>query len=90
MKLYSTTVGYNLRMTKKDKSILKQAEYLIKANEYIANHLHDTNVYIHWKDNKPTVLLDKLHSRELKIQGFETIVNTVKLSNILDGTAKFG
>ena len=89
MKLYSTTVGYNSRMTKKDKSILKQAEYLIKANEYIANHL-DTNVYIHWRDNKPVVLLDKLHSKELKTQGFESMVNTVKLEHILDGSAKFG
>ena len=76
-------------MTKLDKNILLQARNLIETNEYLAKNL-DSNVYIHWKNNQPYVLVDKKPILECKIEGFETMVNTVRRSSILNGTARFG
>ena len=84
------TVSTHIRkMTKLDKNILLQARNLIETNEYLAKNL-DSNVYIHWKNNQPYVLVDKKPILECKIEGFETMVNTVRRSSILNGTARFG
>ena len=84
------TVSTHIRkMTKLDKNILLQARNLIETNKYLASN-PDSNVYIHWKDNKPYVLVDKKPIFECKTEGFETMVNTVRLSSILNGTARFG
>lgn len=84
------TVSTHIRkMTKLDKNILLQARNLIETNQYLANNL-DSNVYIHWKNNQPYVLPGKKPILECKTEGFETMVNTVKLSSILNGTARFG
>ena len=72
-----------------DANILKQAKSLIESNPFFRQHPHE-NVFIHWKFDKPYVLPHKMPPREAKEQGFETMVNTVKLSSILNGTARFG
>jgi hypothetical protein len=72
-----------------DANILKQAKVLIATNPFFKQH-QDENVFIHWKQDLPFVLPHKMQPREAKSQGFETMVNTVKLSAILNGTARFG
>ena len=89
MKSFSTLATQNQRMTKTDKNILLQAENLIQSNSYFREH-QDANVYIHWKDNKPYLLPHKMSAKEAKEKGFETMMNTVQLSSILKGTARFG
>ena len=79
--------SYQLMKTKKkslDKLILRQAQLLIQTNPYFRQHL-DLNVYIHWKNDQPLLLPDRMPSKEAKEKGYETMVNTVKLSSILDG-----
>ena len=89
MKTFSTIASQNKRMTKTDKNILLQARNLIQTNSYFREH-QDANVYIHWKNNQPYLLPDKMPAREAKEKGFETMMNTVQLSSILKGNAKFG
>ena len=84
--------SYQLMKKKKlslDKSILKQAQLLIQTNPYFRQHLDD-NVYIHWRDDNPLLLPDRMPPKEAKEKGYETMVNTVKLKSILDGSARFG
>ena len=84
--------SYQLMKKKKlslDKSILKQAQLLIQTNPYFNLH-RDDNVYIHWKDDNPLLLPDRMPPKEAKEKGYEIMVNTVRLSSILNGTAKFG
>ena len=84
--------SYQLMKKKKlslDKSILKQAQLLIQTNPYFRQHL-DANVYLHWKGEQVLLLPDRMPPKEAKEKGYETMVNTVKLSSILDGSARFG
>ena len=89
MQSFSTIASQKKRMTKIDKNILLQAKNLIQKNSYFREH-QDANVYIHWKNNQPYLLPDKMPPREAKEKGFETMINTVRLSSILNGTARFG
>ena len=89
MQSFSTIASQNKRMTKIDKDILLQATSLVQSNSYFREH-QDANVYIHWKNNRPYLLPDKMPPREAKEKGFETMMNTVQLSSILKGNAKFG
>lgn len=58
-----------MKRTQANKEIYKQAKFL-------ENKLpRDCNVYIHWKDDRPTVLADKQ-------SGFD-IITTVSLEKIL-------
>lgn len=88
MQSFTTHATQKQRMTKIDKNILLQAKSLIENNSYFREH-QDANVYIHWKNNQPYLLPDKMPPREAKEKGFETMMNTVKLSSILKGNAKF-
>ena len=63
-------------------NITKQARSLITMNPYFREH-PDENVYIYWKSDKPYVLPHKMSQKEARTNGFETIVNTIKLSSIL-------
>ena len=89
MKSFSTLATQNQRMTKTDKNILLQAKNLVQSNSYFREH-QDANVYIHRKNNQPYLLPDKMPVKEAKEKGFETMMNTVQLSSILSGKAKFG
>ena len=72
-----------------DANILKQAKSLIETNPFFKLH-QDENVFIHWRQDRPYVLPHKMPPKEAKSQGFETMINTVKLSAILNGSARFG
>ncbi len=86
MKSFSTVDPQHRNMTKIDLLIKKQAEKLIQDNSYFREH-QDENVFIHWKHGQPYVLPNKMTGKEAKQQGFETMINTVKLSSILQGKA---
>lgn len=87
MKSFSTVATQQRKMTKIDLLIKKQAEKLIQDNSYFRDH-QDENVFIHWKHGQPYVLPNKMTGKEAKQQGFETMINTVRLSSILNGTAR--
>lgn len=71
-------------MTKREfaAKIAKQARSLQQINPYFKDH-PDEYVYIHWKDDQPYVLPHKMNRKEANTHGFDSFVNTVKLSSIL-------
>lgn len=86
MKSFSTVATQIKKMTKIDLLLKKQAEKLIEMNPFFREH-QEENVFIHWKNGQPFLLPHKMTGKEAKQQGFETMVNTVRLSSILQGKA---
>ena len=68
--------------SKLESKILKQAKTLVRLHPYLKNN-PDENVYIYWKGEEPYLLPHKMSQREARENGFETMVNTVKLSSII-------
>ena len=64
-------------------SLVRQAQNLIDTVDYFREH-PDENVYIHWKQNQPYLLPHKMSQKEARLSGFESVVNTVRLSTLLN------
>ena len=62
--------------------LAKQAKSLQRMNPYFKDH-PDEYVYIHWKDDLPYVLPHKMNRKDAKSYGFDSFVNPVTLSTIL-------
>ena len=62
--------------------ISKQAKSLQQMNAYFREH-PDECVYIHWRDDNPFVLPHKMTRQEAREGGFDSVINTIKLSSIL-------